>query len=857
MGGALFVAAIAVSSIATTASADLGDSDGVNPPVPAGVPKPIFGGYIRVQPAVAGDKEDQQAPTVIPGLNGQAGANIQLQIPNDFESGDRILLSVFPDGSQDPGIIGTPGNGVNCVDIDKSVGYAAAPVLDAVSGIKGPYDSNLGAWGVQDGTNNPGTDLNGGVGVPDPGTLGTAAPKPIIAVSLASSSQCAPNGFKDVVVLTFSNQSGPVTAATVNDHWVLTLTGIQYNVGKSVPSGPLHNVPFSQQGVDGTDPLSYQDTPLFRGNDAPGGNDLINGAVLPENDQPGAPLAIPPIASGIANVDAQLWTNSAIVAPITITATGTPLVADGTFQELGTVTITEIAPDGVGHPAVPAVLPVVGNQTHLLFFPGLTLSGTPTVAVTNNAGQTATITGVDNNAFAYGQPGSMVQMTVATAALSTAHLTAGTFVISGVLASTTTAGIISTILYDPVNSAYTSCFFCIPLSGPSALRTTGYLAPDDQTQGGATFDSDVNKPTLAVPFSLAVAVPQRVGGADRFETAAKIASNLSCGDYAVIASGTSDSDALSANYLAGRLARWTGNDVPVLLTGASVPEFTRTALRNLGVKNVYIVGGTAAVSKAVADEIDALNAFECGGSIPSSEQTLGVVRIAGATRYETNRAVVGAGSAFNTGSMALDPFLQTKWLQPAKKTAILATGTNFADALAAGPVTYREGFPLVLTDGTAASLTASAKAALVENDITQVLVLGGTAAIKAEVATELTGMGIQVLRIEGADRYATATKLADFARLTSPSPLQVDGGLGWSYSTVLLASGTTFADALAAGPWGGDRAWPIVLTTQAVLAGNTQTWLAANRVPLTSVVTLGLGSAVSTAAMNAANLAIV
>ena len=113
MGGALFVAAIAVSSIATTASADLGDSDGVNPPVPAGVPKPIFGGYIRVQPAVAGDKEDQQAPTVIPGLNGQAGANIQLQIPNDFESGDRILLSVFPDGSQDPGIIGTPGNGVN------------------------------------------------------------------------------------------------------------------------------------------------------------------------------------------------------------------------------------------------------------------------------------------------------------------------------------------------------------------------------------------------------------------------------------------------------------------------------------------------------------------------------------------------------------------------------------------------------------------------------------------------------------------------------------------------------------------------------------------------------------------------
>ncbi|HBX77707.1 MAG TPA: hypothetical protein DEG43_08680 [Acidimicrobiaceae bacterium] len=840
MGGALFVAAIAVSSIATAVSADLGDSDGANPPVSPGNPKPDVGGYIRVQPAVATDKEDQRAPTVIPGINAQAGGNLQVQFPDNFESGDRILISVFPDGSQ--GVGGTLGNGVNCVDLDKSVGYSAVPVLDPATGVTGPFDGNQGAWGGQDFTNDPRTQLNGGNGLPDPSTPGTATPKPIVAVSLASSSQCAPNGFKDVIVLTFSNQSGPDTAATRNDQWVLTLTGIQYNVGKSVPAGPLHNVPFSQQGVDGTDPLSYQDTPLFGGNDAPGGNDLVAGAANPENQ----------LVGGVPNIDARMWTNSAIVSPIVISAVGNSLVADNTFQPLGTVTITEATGDGVGFAEPAVALP--SSLTHLLFFPGLILGGTPTVAVTNNAGQTATITGVDNSAFAYGQSGSMVEMTVNTAAASTANLTAGTFVISGVLARTGTAGPIGTILYDPLT---TGPFSFTTLSPPSATRTLGYLAPDDQTQGGSTFDSDVNQPLLVVSFSLAVAVPQRVGGADRYETAAKIASNLSCGDYAVIASGTSDSDALSANYLAGRLARWTGNDVPVLLTGTSVPEFTKTALRNLGVKNVYIVGGTAAVSKAVADEIDALNAFNCGGSIPSSEQTLGVVRIAGATRYETNRAVVGAGSAINTGSMAFDPFLQTKWLQPAKKTAILATGTNFADALAAGPVTYGEGFPLILTDGTATSLTASANAALVENDITQVLVLGGTAAIKPEVAAELTLMGIQVIRIEGSDRYQTATKLADFARLGTPTALQVDGGLGWSYSTVLLASGTTFADALAAGPWGGDRMWPIVLTTQATLAANTQAWLTANRVPLSSVVTLGLGSAVSTAAMNAANLAIV
>ena len=224
-------------------------------------------------------------------------------------------------------------------------------------------------------------NINAGLGIPDPATAGTAAPKPIVAVSLASSSQCAPNGFKDVVVLTFSNQSGPVTPATVNDHWVLTLTGIQYNVGKAVPAGPLHNVPFSQQGVDGTDPLSYQDTPLFGGNDAPGGNDLVAGAILPENQ----------LVGGVANIDATMWTNSAVVSPIVISAVGTPLVADNTFQPLGTVTITEATADGVGFSEPAAALP--SSLTHLLFFPGLVLVVTPTAAVTGNAGQTATITG--------------------------------------------------------------------------------------------------------------------------------------------------------------------------------------------------------------------------------------------------------------------------------------------------------------------------------------------------------------------------------------------------------------------------------------------------------------------------------
>ncbi|MBK8334557.1 MAG: hypothetical protein IPL07_19850 [Acidimicrobiaceae bacterium] len=103
------------------------------------------------------------------------------------------------------------------------------------------------------------------------------------------------------------------------------------------------------------------------------------------------------LVGGVANIDATMWTNSAVVSPIVISAVGTPLVADNTFQPLGTVTITEATADGVGFSEPQRRFR--SRQTHLLFFPGLELGGTPTVAVTNNAGQTATITGVDNNAF--------------------------------------------------------------------------------------------------------------------------------------------------------------------------------------------------------------------------------------------------------------------------------------------------------------------------------------------------------------------------------------------------------------------------------------------------------------------------
>ena len=90
-------------------------------------------------------------------------------------------------------------------------------------------------------------------------------------------------------------------------------------------------------------------------------------------------------------------------------------------------------------------------------------------------------------------------------------------------------------------------------------------------------------------------------------------------------------------------------------------------------------------------------------------------------------------------------------------------GTNFADALAAGPAVYAgagvgaKPFPLVLTDGTA--LSASALSTL--TNLTKVVIVGGTAAVSAAVEASikaLPGMTI-AYRLAGADRTLTASMI--------------------------------------------------------------------------------------------------
>jgi len=180
-----------------------------------------------------------------------------------------------------------------------------------------------------------------------------------------------------------------------------------------------------------------------------------------------------------------------------------------------------------------------------------------------------------------------------------------------------------------------------------------------------------------------------------------------------------------------------------------------------------------------------------------------VFRLSGADRYRTATAV----SAFEWPE-----FLDV----PVAQTVVLTRSDTFADALAGSALAAAKHGPLLLT--ASGSLNPFTKAEIIRllPPATTVYLLGGTGAISAGVATAITGLGYHVIRLGGANRYATAALIAD---AITPHP-----------STVLAATGLNFPDALSAGAAAGaidlrGGSATVVLTADGVLPADTKSYL--------------------------------
>ena len=195
---------------------------------------------------------------------------------------------------------------------------------------------------------------------------------------------------------------------------------------------------------------------------------------------------------------------------------------------------------------------------------------------------------------------------------------------------------------------------------------------------------------------------RRVSGVDRFATAAAVAREIGAeSGEAVVVSGRAFPDALSIAPVAAAAG------LPILLTEpGELSPAAAAALDELSVARTLVVGGPAAVSEAVVARLP--------------EPT----RVAGATRYDTSAAV--AALAVGRGHTL--------------ETVYVATGRDFPDALAAGPVAARgeEGAPargiVVLVDGQVPEGAPETFRLLRgrRDDIDRAVVFGGEAAVNGE-----------------------------------------------------------------------------------------------------------------------------
>ena len=275
----------------------------------------------------------------------------------------------------------------------------------------------------------------------------------------------------------------------------------------------------------------------------------------------------------------------------------------------------------------------------------------------------------------------------------------------------------------------------------------------------------------------------RLFGTDRYGTAAKIAGALKPAGTvagqptAVIASGEGFADALTGGPLS-----YTGR-LPMLLTAkTSLPAPTDTALSDLGIKHVIILGGTDAVGPSIEARLTAKGiTFE---------------RLFGATRRGTATAIANAErTRFGFGASHVN----------------LARGDAFPDALAGGPHAATELAPILLTDNPNALGTETAGYLRTNaQDVATIDAYGGTAAV------------------------SDATLAAAAAAATCASPASTTSTSAGGGTTTTTAAGGTTTTTTAAG----------VTTTTA--GGSTTSTTAGQPVCVTSTTTSAPGSTTST-----------
>jgi putative cell wall-binding protein len=308
----------------------------------------------------------------------------------------------------------------------------------------------------------------------------------------------------------------------------------------------------------------------------------------------------------------------------------------------------------------------------------------------------------------------------------------------------------------------------------SDVRRFSIARPGDHLVGLATthdryfWTAARNKGSIFRLDTLALATIARIGGADRYETSAKLSQAMPAtapGEGVVfLVSGEKFADALSASPIAAAL------DAPVLLVGRNhLPDSINRELRRRLPKQVVVVGGESSISPTVLDEV----------RLASPGST--VTRIDGLDRYAVSRHL-----------------LASSWAPQNPSQLYVADGRNFPDALASGPAAARFGAGVLLIDGSKSVISPADRLVLESYRAAgeHVKIVGGPSSVSPELERQISAI-TSVTRLGGRDRFEGAIIVNDDAFPSAES--------------TYLASGASFPDALAGGALAGSEPTPIFL----------------------------------------------
>lgn len=263
----------------------------------------------------------------------------------------------------------------------------------------------------------------------------------------------------------------------------------------------------------------------------------------------------------------------------------------------------------------------------------------------------------------------------------------------------------------------------------------------------------------------------RLSGYTRFETARVIAEYYGNSKVknVIFSTGNGFADALSASVLAHE------KKAPILLVDSSV-DSSKDAFQYVSehldlTGTVYIIGGAGIIDVEFESKLNDLG-FK------------NVVRLAGMDKYDTSYKIARSLKGINVS------------------TVVISSGEQYPDALSISSFAANKGWPILLCPHDA--LPQEIINILLERKPSKVYITGGVGAIIDNVNSEIIGLLPQasVERLSGQSRFDTN---AIISQTFAPNP-----------STVYLATGYDFADALSGSVVAAKNGDPIILIDPSV-----------------------------------------